>query len=143
MTVEFILRKSKEESMMNENVKKILKEQTWMLATCSDEPNAVPIGFKDVTDDGKLVIGDVFLETTMKNIKGNGRAAVSAFDPKTSEGYQIKGSAVYITEGPIVDKFKALASDLFHGAMTAKGAVVITPEKIIVTSPGPDNKKEI
>ena len=30
---------------------------------------------------------------------------------------------------------------VFHGAMTVKGALVITPDKVIVTSPGPDNKK--
>ena len=28
------------------------------------------------------------------------------------------------------------------GAATAKGALVITPEKVIVATPGADNKKE-
>ena len=56
--------------MLNENVKKVLKESMWDLATCADnEPNVVPVAFKDVTDDGKLVVGDVFLETTLKNIE--------------------------------------------------------------------------
>ena len=32
---------------------------------------------------------------------------------------------------------------MFKGAATAKGALVITPEKIIVTTPGADNKKEL
>lgn len=42
------------------------------LATCADgEPNVVPVAFKDVTEDGKLVVGDVFLETTLNNIKAN------------------------------------------------------------------------
>lgn len=56
--------------MFNENVKKVLTENMWDVATCSDgEPNVVPVAFKDVTEDGKLVIGDVFLETTLKNIR--------------------------------------------------------------------------
>lgn len=60
--------------MLNENVKKVLKESMWDLATCADnEPNVVPVAFKDVTDDGKLLVGDVFLETTLKNIRENGR----------------------------------------------------------------------
>jgi len=43
------------------------------LAICSgNEPNVVPVVFKDVTDDGKLVAGDVFLETTLNNIRDNG-----------------------------------------------------------------------
>ena len=58
--------------MLNENVKKLLKENMWDLATCSaGVPNAVPVAFKDVTDDGKLVVGDVFLDTTLRNLAAN------------------------------------------------------------------------
>lgn len=32
---------------------------------------------------------------------------------------------------------------MFNGAATAKGALVITPEKVIVTTLWADNKKEI
>ena len=128
---------------INEEVKKLLKEQMWYLATYSDEPNAVPVAFKDVTDDDKLVVGDVFLETTLNNIKQNGKIAVSASNGSTLEGYQIKGTAEYVTKGPIVDTFKKLVEDMFKGTATAKGALVITPEKIIVTTPGADNKKEL
>ena len=43
--------------MMNENVLKLLKNSMWDLATCADgEPNVVPVAFKDVTEDGKLVV---------------------------------------------------------------------------------------
>ena len=59
--------------MLNENVVKLLKAGMWDLATCSDdEPNVVPVAFKDVTEDRKLVVGDVFLEATLDNIKRNG-----------------------------------------------------------------------
>ncbi|MCI5516916.1 MAG: pyridoxamine 5'-phosphate oxidase family protein [Roseburia sp.] len=128
---------------MNENVTKLLKEQIWYLGTYSDEPNAVPVAFKDITEDGKLLVGDVFLETTLNNIKANSKIAVSVSDASTLEGYQIKGTAEYITEGPVVDKFKEMVEAMFKGAATAKGALVITPEKIIVTTPGADNKKEL
>lgn len=128
---------------MNPNVVKLLKEQLWFLGTYSEEPNAVPVAFKDVTDDGKLLVGDVFLDTTLSNIKANGKIAVSACSKETMEGYQIKGKAEYVTEGPVVDTFKKLVSDMFKGAMTAKGALIITPEKVIVTTPGADNKKVI
>lgn len=128
---------------MNENVKKLLKEQMWYLATYDQEPNAVPVAFKDVTDDGKLLVGDVFLETTLRNIEKNGKIAVSASNGSTLEGYQIKGTAEYVTEGPVVDTFKKLVEDMFKGAATAKGALIITPERVIVTTPGADNKKEL
>ena len=80
--------------MLNENVKKVLKESMWDLATCADnEPNVVPVAFKDVT------------------------------------------------EGEVVATFKAMVEKMFNGAATAKGALVITPEQVIVTTPGADNKK--
>ncbi|WP_458407320.1 pyridoxamine 5'-phosphate oxidase family protein [Anaerotignum sp.] len=126
---------------MNANVVKVLKEQLWHVATYGEEANVVPVGFKDVTEDGKLVIGVVLMEETLKNIAANGKIAVSACDGATAEGYQVKGTAEFVTEGPVVDMFKKIAEDTFKGAMPAKGAIIMTPEKVIVTTPGPDNKK--
>lgn len=128
---------------MNENVLKLLKVGMWDLATCADgEPNVVPVTFKDVTEDGKLVVGDVFLETTLNNIKvNNGKIAISVYDSQNLEGYQIKGTAEYVTEGAVVDTFKVMVEKMFNGAATAKGTLIITPEKVIVTTPGADNKK--
>ncbi len=131
--------------MLNENVKKVLESSMWDLATCSNgEPNVVPVAFKFVTDDGKLAVGDVFLDTTLKNINANGgKIAISVYNAETLEGYQIKGKAEYLTNGEIVDTFKAMVEKMFSGAATAKGALVITLEKVIVTTPGVDNKREI
>lgn len=131
--------------MLNESVINVLKNSMWDLATCADgEPNVVPVAFKDVTEDGKLVVGDVFLETTLNNIKANGgKIAISAYNAQSLEGYQIKGTAEYVTEGELVNTFKTMVEKMFNGAATAKGALVITPSKVIVTTPGADNKKEI
>lgn len=86
---------------MNKNVKELLENHMWDLATCLDnKPNVVLVAFKEVTEDGKLVIGDVFLDTTLKNIAGNnGSIAISVYDDKKLEGYQIKGTASYTTSG--------------------------------------------
>lgn len=129
--------------MLNENVLNLLKAGMWDLATCANgEPNVVPVAFKDVTEDGKLLVGDVFLETTLNNIKANGgRIAISVYDAQNLEGYQIKGVAKYVTEGAVVDTFKTMVEKMFNGTATAKGALVITPQKVIVTTPGADNKK--
>ena len=131
--------------MMNENVRNVLQSSMWDLATCANgEPNVVPVAFKDVAEDGTLLVGDVFLETTLKNIEANhGKIAISVYDPKSLEGYQVKGTAKYVTEGAVVETFKAMVEKMFQGAATAKGALVIKPERIIVTTPGADNKKTI
>ena len=124
--------------MLNENVKKLLKENMWDLATCSaGVPNAVP-----VADDGKLVVGDVFLDTTLRNLAANdGRIAIFVYDAKTLEGYQIRGTAEHVADGPVVATFKAMVEQMFQGAATAKGALIITPETVVVTMPGAENKK--
>lgn len=129
--------------MLNENVLKVLGKSMWDLATCADgEPNVVPVAFKSVIDDSKLAVGDVFLDTTLKNLEANGgKIAVSVYDAESLEGYQIKGTAEYLTSGELVSTFKASVEKMFNGAATAKGALLITPEKVIVTTPGADNKK--
>ena len=39
--------------MLTESVIKLLKNEMWDLATCSDgQPNVVPVAFKDVTEYG-------------------------------------------------------------------------------------------
>lgn len=128
--------------MLTEAVKKVLAENMWDLATCSDnQPNVVPVAFKGVTADGKLVIGDVFLETTLKNLQANGgKIAISVYNATSLEGYQIKGTAEYVTSGELVETFKKAVETMFHGAATAKGALIVTPEQIIVTTPGAENK---
>lgn len=128
--------------MLTEAVKKVLAENMWDLATCSDnQPNVVPVAFKDVTADGKLVIGDVFLETTLKNLQANGvKIAISVYNATSLEGYQIKGTAEYVTSGELVETFKNAVETMFHGAATAKGALIVTPEQVIVTTPGAENK---
>ena len=35
----------------------------------------------------------------------------------------------------------AMVEQMFNGGATAKDALIITPEKVIVTTPGADNKK--
>ena len=129
--------------MLNENVKKTAQGNMWDLATCSaGVPNVVPVALKDVTDDGKLVVGDVFLDTTLRNLAANGgRIAISVYDAKTLEGYQIRGTAEHVSDGPVVAMLKAMVEQMFQGAATAKGALVITPETVIVTTPGAENKK--
>lgn len=128
--------------MLNEDVKQLLANSMWDLATCADDkPNVVPVAFKDITDDGKLEVGDVFLSQTLKNLKKNPHIAISIYDPAKLQGYQIQGKASYIDSGDVVEKFKKIAESALHGMATAKGALIITPEKVIVTTPGPDNKK--
>lgn len=46
----------------------------------------------------------------------DGKIAVTAYDAKTLESYQIKGTTEYITEGAIVDTFKKQERTVIHFA---------------------------
>ena len=129
--------------MIAENVKKVFEENIWFVATCGKEPNVVPVGFKCITEDGEFAIGAVLLETTLENIKANGKIAIAACAPATAESYQVKGTGTLVTDGAVYDYFAKLAKDTFHGAFPAKCALVVKPEKLIVASPNGQNKTEL
>lgn len=128
--------------MINDSVKKMLQENTWDVATCANnQPYVVPVTFKEVLEDGKLAIGDIFLEVTLDNLKASeGKIAISVYSTRLLEGYQIHGVAEYVTEGEIVDMFKMQVEKMFHGGLTAKGALLIAPTKVIETTPGAMHK---
>ena len=129
--------------MIPDNVKKVFEENLWYIATCGDEPNVVPVGFKQVCGDGRLAIGAVLLETTIENIRANSKVAVACANPLTGEAYQIKGTAELVTEGEAYEHYQKLTEDTFKGIMQLKCAVIITPEKLINASPNEHNKEEI
>ena len=129
--------------MIPDNVKKVFEENLWYIATCGDEPNVVPVGFKRLCEDGRLAIGAVLLETTLENIKANGKIAVACANPLTGEAYQVKGTAELVTEGEAYDHYQKLTEETFKSAMSLKCAVIITPEKLINCSPNEHNKEEI
>ena len=125
---------------MTDAVKKVFEENNWYLATFDEEPNVVPVGFKCIGEDGRFYIAAVLLNTTIENLKKNGKIAIAAASA-TAESYQVKGTAEFVTEGPVYDYFVKLAEDTFQGALHTKCAIAVTPEKLIVASPNADNSK--
>ena len=129
---------------MNEQVKNVLLGNVWNLATAANgDVNVVPVGIKTVLPDGRLAIANNFMKKTVANIKASETVSVSAYDPATKEGYQVKGKAVYEENGPVAENFKKLVEEKTHGSLVCKGAVIIEVTKIFVTTPGPDNGKEL
>jgi len=126
---------------LNENVKNLLNNtKTWVMSTKGDTPNAVPILFKKVNDDDSLILLDVFMKTSLENIKSNSQAAVSVWDESTLEGYQLKGLATYTTDPAVVEAGNAITSKF---NLTTKGAVIVKVNEVTVLTPGPDNGKKI
>jgi predicted pyridoxine 5'-phosphate oxidase superfamily flavin-nucleotide-binding protein len=126
---------------LNDTVKKLLDSvKTLVIATQGETPNVVPIFFKKVVGDDELILFDVFMNTTIVNIKKNGKAAVSFYNDETLEGYQIKGDAFYTTDVGLVSEGNSITTKF---NLTTKGAVTIKVREVIVCTPGPNVGKTI
>lgn len=129
---------------INQEVLQTLKDANiWTLST-SGEDGALgtPNRFHTVTEDGKLVIARVYMQKTIENLEYCNKVCLSVFTSGEggSKGYLIFGTASYETEG----KYNEVATQITKplrdaGRSPLGGAVVITPTKVVVATPGPAN----
>ncbi len=126
---------------MLDQVKNVLNNaKTWIMATVNATPNAVPIFFKKVAEDGSLVLFDVFMNKSTENIAKNPKVSIVAYDEGTMEGYQLKGTAVYSADPKVIAEGNAMTESF---KLTTKGAVLVKVEETIVLTPGGDNGKTL
>ncbi len=126
-------------SEINDEMKNLLNETAiWVLATADKEglPNAVPIFFTKILDNGQLMMVDNFMNKTIDNIKKNPKVSVSVWKDKS--GYQFKGTAVIETDGTNFEQGKVLAKD-----RSPKGIVMVDVTSVYTTAPGPDAGKKL
>jgi uncharacterized protein len=100
---------------LTQQMKQVLKQQPVVLVATSDfqgRPNVSPKGALQIVGEDKLVFADLFSYKTRSNLQANPRVAVAAVDPQTYEGYQFKGWAELLDEGPL---FEEIASLLARG----------------------------
>ncbi len=129
---------------LDEKVKKVFEGQAlWFFGTCGAEPDVSVIGFKELRDDGTVVLCDVMMKHALENIAKTGRASVLAVDAETMAAYQIIGSAAYETSGPVFEEWKQNADAMTGGRMPAKGVVILTPERVVDKSAGKHNGEEL
>lgn len=126
---------------LDDNVKNLLNNsKVWHIATMDDMPNVVPVLFKTIDENDNLVLFDVFMNKTARNIKKNGKIAITVYDMETLKGYQLKGSGQYSTEQAIVAAGNTVTKNF---GLETKGAVIVKVNQIIITSPGPDIGKTL
>ncbi len=111
------------------SIKKIIEENALALATVDekDNPHCIAVGDVKVVND-IILIGDIYMKKTIKNIKRNNKVALVVWDrnwEENCEGYQIKGKAEYFTNGKWWELVKKI-----HKGFQAKGAIVVKVNKI-------------
>ena len=131
---------------LNEAVKNLLDEQAfWYVATCDEDctPHLITTLFKAVLPSGQLAIARNFMKTTVANVQRSGKATICVGKFPAPEGYQVICSGELVEDGPVVEQFKAVVAEKTQGRMNCTGALILTPEKIIVNTPGPQNGTEL
>ena len=100
------------------HMKQVLKQQPVVFVATSDrlgQPNVSPRGVLKIMDDDKLVLADLCSLKTRENLRSNPGLAVAAVDPQTYEGYQFKGWAELIDEGPLFEEIANLLTRARNG----------------------------
>lgn len=131
--------------MLNAEVKEFMNRapSIWTLSSVSKDhlPHAIPALFHTVLEDDTLVMAQVFMQDTIENIANNPKVCVTSFQTGEGKpvGYRVEGTAKYVTEGPAVDLMRGIVEG--RGLKFGNGVVLITPERAINVSPGPNCHK--
>jgi predicted pyridoxine 5'-phosphate oxidase superfamily flavin-nucleotide-binding protein len=109
------------------------------LATSSKQaiPNVVYMLQYWWLSDDELVIGDLFMKATQKNVEENTHVSLCVWDEKQDRSYKLKGAARYETSGPAYE----LANDNLHQKKpdkNFKGVVRIKVTEVYDASRGPN-----
>lgn len=106
----------------------VLQADAKALATLSvdNDVNVVPVSSVRVVN-GEIVLVNYFFDKTLENIKHNPSVSLACW--KGLEGYQIKASARYETEGELFDEIKNWINQILPERIV-KGVLVLTPTKV-------------
>jgi uncharacterized protein len=107
-------------------------------------PNVVPINFIKILDDETILASAVFMTKTFNNLEENPVCALSIWEGFA--GYQIKGSAAIVTDGPVFKETQSWTEEegkKLGLPLQSKAAIVIRITEIFSVSPGADAGKRI
>lgn len=94
------------------------------------DPNVIGVACIKVIEENKLLVTDVFMNQTLKDIEYKPKVAVVAWR-KDMTGYKPLGTAKYYSDGDYFDQVKALEE---NKELNPKGAIVISVHRIIKSS---------
>ncbi len=126
-------------------VKRLFKKQSLVAFATADKrgkPNVVPIFWKRILENEKILLLDNFMKTSKKNLLENKNVCLGFWDVKTEEAYKIKGKAAYHTEGTVYEQGKKFMQSKRAEAIP-KGVVEIRVSAIYTTKPGPNAGKKL
>jgi predicted pyridoxine 5'-phosphate oxidase superfamily flavin-nucleotide-binding protein len=123
-----------------EAARAVLDRQMLMaFATCSKQgiPNVVYMLQYWWLNENELVIGDVFMNATRRNVEENGHVSFCVWDEQADRSYKFKGAARYETSGTAYE----LANQNLHKKKpdkNFKGVIAVKITEVYDASRGPN-----
>jgi hypothetical protein len=99
------------------------------------KPNVAPKGSMRLEDEETLVFSEGIGKKTLQNLRENPNVTVAYVDLEKIDGYQFKGKAEILEEGPLFDKSVKISEK--RGKPKPKAAVKIKIAEIYSLKPGP------
>jgi len=120
--------------MITAEAKKIIEENAVAFATVDENgnPHCIAVGDVRVVSKNKILIGDIYIRETTKNIERNNNVALVVWNrdwEKKCVGYELKGRAEYFNSGKWLEKVKKI-----HKGFSPKGAILVNVSKVIKLS---------
>ncbi len=105
-------------------IKKIVENNPMAFATVSENyrPNVIATAFVKIVSKNQLLITDVWMKQTKKNILDNKNVCLAVWN-KNWQGYKLIGRAEYFVRGKwknLVDKTKENKNEKVKGAILVK-----------------------
>ncbi len=120
-----------------ENIK-AMKTVAFVTVGSDRRPNVVPVQNLLFKDPETILIGDNFFKKTATNLQQpDSNVAICSW--VGYEGYQVKGTANYSTEGPDYEMMKSAMSE----KLPRKGCVTIKVTEVYDLKPGPNAGSQI
>jgi uncharacterized protein len=123
-------------NLPEEVINNINAVKTVVFTSVSDAgvPNAVPNQFIIIKDPETILIGDNNWQKTLDNLKKpNSNVALTSWEGYV--GYQVKGVANYVTEGPDYEMMKQKIKSR-NEKLPAKGCAIMTVTEVYDIAPG-------
>ena len=97
------------------------------LATAAQKyPNVIPVSTIKIVND-EIVLVDYFMGKTLENIQEDSNVSLACW--KGLEGYQIKATATYTTEGETVTSIREWVSEILPDRKV-RGVLILTPHEV-------------
>ncbi|WP_457554587.1 pyridoxamine 5'-phosphate oxidase family protein [Candidatus Pyrohabitans sp.] len=118
------------------------KPLVWVATSHEGVPHLVPVCFVKALRDGKLLLGNVFISRTQRNLEENPRIAVAvAFRREGWDGYLLKGRAEILREGKLFEDFKREVLERSGGKRVLRSALLVNVEEAYSLAPRSGGKR--